>query len=145
MNKRLFGVTCVLILLGSASVSGCGLASSCVGQRPKGIVTRDLVGTYHTGLQASRSLTLKVDGSFIARGWHTGAGSSGTVAGVWDLESADAQSTGDISLTFEPMRGTAQTTRTGSYLGVEGSRTEPVLFEFDGDPDNCEVNRLKRT
>ncbi|WP_018546132.1 hypothetical protein [Streptomyces sp. LaPpAH-108] len=153
MNRRLFGLACTLILAASVSTIGCsGRSSSCPGadQRPRGLNTRDLVGTYKNS--ASR-LTLRADGTFTTVGWPTdlddadGDPWSRTGSGTWELTPAH-DTDWPVSFSFHKISGYRDSDAEGGSYGnglyIGGSRDNPHLYEFVGDPDSCDLATLKR-
>ncbi|MFR9673495.1 hypothetical protein [Streptomyces sp. TR02-1] len=101
-----------------------------------------MTGVYHNGPE--RSVTLKEDGAFTVTGWPEGLdGATGAVeermgSGKWKLNDVDAQ-TFDIWLSYSEISDD-ETVSGGNYGGgfdVSGSRQEPQLYFFVGDPDDC--------
>ncbi|MBX9427420.1 hypothetical protein K4902_34525 [Streptomyces lateritius] len=153
MNRRLFGLACTMIMAASASATGCGRYSPCpgAGQRPEGLSTQDLVGTYQG---AVGRLTLSSDGTFTTLGWPasleeaTGDPQSRTGSGTWKLTSVDG-SDWPVSFTFHKISGYWDSAVNGGYHGnglyVSGSRENPHLYGYVGDPDSCELDTLTRS
>ncbi|MBT2399487.1 hypothetical protein [Streptomyces sp. ISL-100] len=151
MNQRLFGLTCVLILTVAAGTTGCfGRYSPCPGEEPhpEGLTPHDLVGTYRT--TANRSLTLNQDGSFTTTGWPsdlegaTGEPERRTASGTWELTAGDDRLDWPVSFTFDEISDMDAGGGYGAGINVGGSRENPHLFEFIGDPDGCDLDTFKR-
>ncbi|MGW0859272.1 hypothetical protein [Streptomyces sp. NPDC002690] len=152
MNRRLFGLACTLILAASAGATGCGRYSPCpgAGQRPEGLSTKDLVGTYQS---AVGRLTLSSDGTFTTLGWPTsledatGEPQSRTGSGTWELTPGDGLDW-PVDFTFHKISGYWDSAVSGGYYGdglhVSGSRENPHLYEYVGDPDSCELDTFTR-
>lgn len=152
MNRRLFGLACTLILTASASATGCGRYSPCpgAGQRPEGISTKNLAGTYQSSVGR---LTLDNDGTFTTVGWPTdldgatGDTKSRTGSGTWKLAAVN-DSGWPVSFTFHKISGYWDSDVNGGYHGdglyVGGSRENPHLYGYVGDPDSCELDTFTR-
>ncbi|WP_245703666.1 hypothetical protein [Streptomyces lushanensis] len=98
-------------------------------------------------------MTLNKDGSFTAAGWPSdleGAASpeQRTGNGTWELTAADS-SDWPVSFTFHKISGYWDSEVKGGYYGngvyVSGSRENPHLYEFVGDPDRCDIDTFTRT
>ncbi|MEV4993022.1 hypothetical protein [Streptomyces niveus] len=97
-------------------------------------------------------MTLKGDGTFTTTGWPTDLeGAEGPPEqregnGTWELTGTDSVNY-PISLTFHTISGYSDSSGEGGYYGtglyVDGSRRVPRLYEYQGDPDVCDLNRFK--
>lgn len=154
MNRRLVGLACALPLVAALSATGCsGWYSACpgAGQRPEGLGTQDLVGTYQN---SSRRLTLSDNGTFTTVGWPTSLEEAAsdpqrrTGSGTWELTAAK-DSGWPVSFSFHKITGYWDSDVNGGYYGdglyVSGSPENPHLYGFVGDPDNCEVDTFTRS
>jgi hypothetical protein len=144
--RRGLSMVAVLLLLVSLSSFACGVPSpfgGCAPGRPDGITTTDLVGTYSG--QNAGTLVLNGDGSFTASELDVGFGDQGITAksgtGTWTLQDRDSLQT-DVSLVFVGPDGTE-----GGWdlIDVAGTKAEPLLWYFYGDPDECNLREMKRT
>ncbi|MGW5731402.1 MULTISPECIES: hypothetical protein [Streptomyces] len=132
-------------------MTGCfGRYSPCPGesQQPDGLVSQDLVGTYRDAAQ--RAVLLNADGTFTARGWPTdvlGSSEHGKGDGSWELSGPESHDF-PAALTFrrfsDEAAGTKEEAAYGTGLYVDGSRQDPRLHEYEGDPAACHLNRFKR-
>lgn len=139
-------LACVMAAAGT-SVTGCARYVACgeEGKRPSGLTASDLVGTYE-GKPFGR-LTLAADGTFTAQDWpDPGAfeitGSSPRIAaghGTWTLEPETHFE--DLDLHFATL-GTQH--NYGAGYSVAGSRQEPRVYRFAGDPDVCKFHIFRR-
>ena len=154
VNRRHFGLACALILVVSATTTGCfGRYSPCPGDgaRPEELSSKDLPGSYRS---PAGSLTLNGDGTFTAVGWPRELdGASGdprkrTGSGTWKL-SAAGDPDWPISFTFHKISGywdsQVEHGHYGSGVFVSGTRDNPSFYEYVGDPDNCDLNTFTRT
>ena len=121
---RLAAVLTAIVLLPTAA--GCSRVFGCAPSPPDDITVSDLAGVY-TGAEGAR-IDLQADGHFSARNVPGFAG--GSHEGTWTLDLA--------SETTEDMR------LDDVQLWISGERDEPWLFQFDGDPDNCELVTFQR-
>ncbi|MEV4940498.1 hypothetical protein [Streptomyces zaomyceticus] len=153
MNRALFGLSCTLILTASVSTTGCATRySSCpgAGQRPEGLNAQDLVGTYAHSIAR---LTLRDDGTFATVGWPADLeGAAGltrdrTGSGTWTL-SSEHDEAWPVAFTFHKISDYLDSDVSGDSYGnglhVGGSRENPRLYEYVGDPDSCELATLTR-
>ncbi|WP_190078152.1 hypothetical protein [Streptomyces daghestanicus] len=153
MNRRLFGLACTLVLAASVSTTGCSSRySPCPGadQRPEGLNTQDLVGTYE---DSAARLTLRNDGTFTTVGWPadleeaSGNSRDRTGSGTWKL-TPDHDIDWPVSFSFHKISGFWDSDVSGGYYGsglyVGGGRENPHLYEYVGDPDSCDLNTLTR-
>ncbi|TXS49076.1 hypothetical protein [Streptomyces sp. t39] len=153
MNRRLLGLVCTLTLAISASATGCfGRYAPCpeAGQRLEGRSTKDLAGTYRS---AVGRLTLSSDGTLTALGWPAnlegaiGDPQSRTGSGTRKRTPADG-SDWPVLFTFHRISGYWDSDVSGGYYGdglhVSGSRENPHLYRYVGDPDSCELDTFMR-
>jgi hypothetical protein len=137
-----FGALCVVALFCVAACFGGfllvgGRYQPCVPGRTTGITVEELAGRYVTSRGAQ--LVLDTSGTFTARDIAiefenrpmTLAG-----PGTWSL-SPGGDGFGDIDLSFNQAR-------VGASLSISGSRTEPWLYRYIGDPDSCRIQRFVR-
>jgi hypothetical protein len=120
----------------AATTSGCGLVgpySQCVEDRPDGLKSLDLVGTYRSS--SSRAVTLNKDGTFTSDGWPEGVG---TGNGTCRLNPPGRGPVWPVEFSF-------QERAFGTGLSIQGSPKNPELYEFVGDPDQCDVVKFRRT
>lgn len=130
MNQRWLLRLVSTALTVAATTSGCGLVgpySQCVGDRPDGLKSRDLVGTYRSS--SSETVTLNKDGTFTSDGWPAGMGIG---SGTWRLNPPGNDVAWPVDFSF-PERAF------GTGLSIQGSPKNPELYEFVGDPDQCDV------
>jgi hypothetical protein len=123
-------------LLSPLASSGCDTA------RPERVTSRDLVGTYVTA--DGGRLDLRADGTLTATGLASELDPYATPPrrvsgpGTWKLLPA-RDGVGDIQVDFDGPDGY------GSYLEISGSRDEPWLYWYIGDPQGCDLYRFDRT
>ncbi|MFF7680736.1 hypothetical protein [Actinacidiphila glaucinigra] len=132
-RQQLLGLISTALTL-AATTSGCGLAgphSQCVGDVPDGLKSRDLVGTYRSS--SSETVTLNKDGTFTSDGWPAGVGIG---SGTWRLNPPESPAW--------PLDFSFQEGASGTGLSIQGSRKNPELYEFVGDPDQCDVVTFRR-
>jgi len=114
------------LLMGTHHLWGCGH------DRPDNLTSADLLGTF--GGEGVR-LTLLPTGEYRA----TRLASSGAERGRWNLL-ASADGRGDVDLSAGP----GQTYIFQGGLHAAGTRQQPYLWEYTGDPDTCRIRRLDR-
>lgn len=155
MRRRLSGLACTLIVAASVTTTGCTAGNSwCsgAGQRPDGLTFQDLVGTYQN---SSGRVTLRNNGTFATVGWPTGLdGATGdprsrTGSGTWEL-TAGANLDWPVDFTFHKISGfwNSDAKNGGTYgegFDVGGSRDDPYLYSYVGDPDQCEIATFTRS
>lgn len=135
---------CGLIVAIVPAATGCGRYSPCSGEgkRPSGLTVQDLAGSYRS--DQGSIVTLGENGSLTTTGWPadldgaTGTAERRTGRGNWEL--SDDPSGWDVSLSFHKISDykSAGDGHYGSGLEVSGSRQNPQLYYFLGDPDNCD-------
>ncbi|MFF8383910.1 hypothetical protein [Streptomyces kanasensis] len=156
-RTRTAGLVTALALAASLTSTGCLARSSACGEegpRPRGLTARDLAGTYEGS--PFGTLTIAADGAFTASDWpHPDddpvSERSRKVAegeGTWELN-PDRELGGDLSLRFDLLSGGVWRTAPGGgglgyHLNVTGTRAEPRLYRFAGDPDVCEFHGFTR-
>jgi len=107
------------VFLGPVNYFGCGQT------RPANIIAAELVGTYETA--DGGRLQLFKDGTLQAE--HLNQDESVLSGpGRWSLSSSD--SAGDVQLIFLDAPGTV-----GEELNISGTRENPELYWYLGDPD----------
>ncbi|MFE9742281.1 hypothetical protein [Streptomyces sp. NPDC006477] len=94
-------------------------------------------------------MSLSSDGTFTTLGWPaslegaTGDPQSRTGSGTWKLTSAGG-SDWPVSFTFHKISGYWDSAVNVGYYGdglyVDGSRENPRLYGYVGDPDSCELD-----
>lgn len=150
MNRRLVGLAGALAWVTSAVATGCysnPQLCSGAGERPAGLRGEDVVGAYKG---SDGRITLNSDGSFTTVGWPTelrgaavGDPQSRTGSGTWFLNGADDESSFVVRMSFHEISGYldggADSGHYGDGLMVSGSRKNPHLYSFVGDPDGCDV------
>jgi hypothetical protein len=109
-----------------------------------------MVGTYRSSVGR---LTLNSDGTFTTVGWPTnleGATSDPqrrTGSGTWERTAAN-DSDWPVSFSFHKISDYWDSDVRGGYYGdglmVSGSRENPRLYAFVGDPDNCDLVTFTR-
>ncbi|MGV9618949.1 hypothetical protein [Streptomyces tendae] len=109
-----------------------------------------MVGTYRSSLGR---LALSDDGTFTAVGWPadlkdaTGDPQSRTGSGTWELDAAN-DSDWPVSFSFHKIDDYWDSDVQGGYYGdglmVSGSREDPRLYAFLGDPDSCDLVTFTR-
>lgn len=150
MYQRAVSIVCAAGVVATMLMSGCAINSECRagGKRPPGLTRHDLVGTY---VHSDISITLKGDGEFTTQGWPTNVDGpvSRLGSGTWELTAPDDPDY-SVSFAFRKITGFWNSEAkgggyygTGLYLG--GSRKEPHLWEFVGDPDACDFVVYKRS
>jgi hypothetical protein len=135
-------VLSVLVLCcGVACVGGFRLLEArytpCVPGRPAGLTAEDLIGRYVSS--RGGQLVLETSGTFKAQGIEIdfdGRTLSLSGPGEWSLLPGD-DGFGDISLRFDEARF-------ATYMRVSGTRPEPWLYWYIGDPDSCVIERFER-
>ncbi|MEU5919004.1 hypothetical protein [Streptomyces sp. NPDC047141] len=98
-------------------------------------------------------MTLGSDGTFTTLGWPagleeaTGDPQSRTGSGTWKLAPVDG-SDWPVSFAFHKISGYWDGAVDGGYYGdglyVSGSRENPHLYGYVGDPDSCELDTFTR-
>lgn len=140
-------LACVVVAAGT-SATGCARCFACAeeGGRPSGLVASDLVGTY-AGKPSGR-LTLEADGTFTALDWPDPDDFEIT-SSTLRIPSGNGTRTlkprrdfGDVQLLFTTL-GTRH--NYGGRYEVSGSRREPRMYRFAGDPDICKFHTFRRT
>ncbi|QGN49820.1 hypothetical protein GKC29_25340 [Micromonospora sp. WMMC415] len=125
------------VVFGPVNYFGCGT------ERPAGITAADLAGSYAT--DDGGRLELRPDGTLTASGLDNSDGFESrpplSGPGKWFLEPAD-NPFGDIDLIFESPPG--YNGGYGTDLNISGSRTDPWLYWYVGDPDSCVLYRFNR-
>ncbi|WP_433618686.1 hypothetical protein ACQP2P_21915 [Dactylosporangium sp. CA-139114] len=123
------------VLLGPVNYFGCGA------ERPDGIAEADLVGTYEA--QDGAHLELQADGSLVATALVTefmGESLNLSGPGEWSLQSAGG-SQGDIRLR---LTSDGKPRSHGTSLDISGTREQPWLYWYEGDPDVCHLYRFNK-
>ncbi|MFI1028289.1 hypothetical protein [Streptomyces sp. NPDC020951] len=110
-----------------------------------------MIGTYRS---PTGSLSLNGDGTFTAVGWPanldsaTGDPRQRTGNGTWELTAAGG-SGWPVEFTFHKISDYWDSQVKGGYYGsgvfVDGSRDDPRLYEYVGDPDACDLNTFTLT
>jgi hypothetical protein len=125
------------VIFGPVNYVGCGTG------RPDGITASDLVGTYVTA--DGGRLELRADGTFDASGLadHDVDGEPAprrlSGPGTWGLRPADSVEQ-DIYLSFTAPAGHQE----GFGVSIAGTREEPWLYWYVGDPDSCDLYGFER-
>ncbi|MEU9982099.1 hypothetical protein [Streptomyces sp. NPDC050856] len=153
---RTTGLVAALALMLSLSTTGCfARYVECgeEGPRPRGLTAQDLVGTYEGS--PFGTLTIAADGTFTVSDWpHPDddpvSEESRRVAdgkGSWKLF-PEREGGSDMALLFSMLSGVWQSRlgggAFGSDLNVTGTRSDPRLYEFAGDPDVCDFHSFVR-
>ncbi len=109
-----------------------------------------MVGVYRSSVGR---LALSRDGTFTTVGWPIGLeGASSdprsrTGSGTWELTAA-SDSGFPVSFSFHQISDYWDSDVRGGYYGdglmVSGSRENPRLYAFVGDPDNCDLVTFTR-
>ena len=115
-----------------------GRYKPCISGRPADLVAADLIGRY-TSSSSNGQLDLQARGRFTATSFvirdREPVSLSG--AGSWSLLPEDSP-LGDVDLDFDDQS-------IGATIRVSGTRSQPVLYRYIGDPDSCRLERFERT
>ncbi|MBB1256692.1 hypothetical protein H3146_25585 [Streptomyces sp. OF3] len=149
MRRPFATLSAVLLVSGFLSTGCMGRYFPCPeeGKRPEGLTSQDLVGSYEGSPLGT--LTLNADGTLVATDWphpdeHSVTADSSSipeVRGTWKLASARGEGDfnfGDVVLELGKM--TERVTGLHTSLYVKGSRKNPQLYDYAGDPDICEFH-----
>ncbi len=134
----------VSLLLATLLSGGCGRLATvlfCGHEMPDGIVASDLVGTYRGAGGAAVQLdeTEFAIADLPGKDSETGEEAVASGDGTWALQPApDDEFTVDLNFAMrtEP--------ELDFNLYIAGSRDEPMLWYYVGDPDACDMRELKR-
>ncbi|WP_233518139.1 hypothetical protein [Streptomyces corynorhini] len=137
----------------SITTTGCRRYEPCPdeGPRPEGLTSQDLAGIYS---DSGRLITLNSDGTLSTIGWpedrdgEPGDSERQIGVGTWQLTDEAEEFGFPVALSFDEISDLRDSGSSGgtysSGLYVSGSREEPHLYEFVGDPDNCRINTFRR-
>lgn len=125
------------VFFGPVNYFGCGT------ERPANITVADLAGSYVT--EDGGRLELHPDGTFTASALNNSDDFESrpplSGPGTWALQPANGNF-GDIELSFASPPGYNGGYHT--YLDISGSRGDPWLYWYIGDPDSCDLYRFNR-
>jgi hypothetical protein len=120
--KRIFLLLLAVALLAPATV-GCGISrlTGCTSGVPDGLVESDLVGRYKRDNGDEMALKADHAASAVVNGQDR--------TGTWKLD-LDSPGTEDMMIFLGGAR---------DQWWITGSRKKPELYQFNGDPDNCDT------
>ncbi|MGC9665085.1 hypothetical protein ACNTMW_00850 [Planosporangium sp. 12N6] len=125
------------VVLGPVNYFGCGT------ERPAGITAADLAGSYVT--DDGGRLELHPDGRLTASGLNNSDDGEARPPlsgdGTWSLQPSDNHF-GDVQVSFTDPPG--YNGGYGAFLDISGSRDDPWLYRYVGDPDTCDLYRFNR-
>ncbi|MFB9239995.1 hypothetical protein ACFFWC_31470 [Plantactinospora siamensis] len=122
------------VFLGPVNYLGCGT------ERPNHVSEADLIGTYET--RDGARMELKTGNMLVATALardSDGARLDLSGPGTWTLQSGHTGA-GDIDLSLTAKGRPGYLTS----LYISGSRKQPWMYWFDGDPDGCNLYRFNR-
>ncbi|UQI49742.1 hypothetical protein M1P56_35090 (plasmid) [Streptomyces sp. HU2014] len=147
MRRRLVILMCALSLGTSLLTTGCGpydFLCGTEGPIPDGLTEYDMAGTYQG--KPFGTLTLHADGTFTAADWadfdfysdkYQNLGAS---SGSWQLsipQHHDRKGDPEVIRLHSPYESQG-----GGFFHVTGSRQQPRLYVYAGDPDSCNFHEF---